>query len=212
METPSLNICVAHSDAVVAAGLAAILRDVPGLATGVRRSSLALLKSETAVPDLLVADYATGLALLGDRPRGDAGRRAPKVLIVTQVDREWEVRTAMTAGAHGYLLLSCELEEIHDAVLSIGQGSRYMCSSIYPLIAGSFSREALTAREADVLHLLASGACNKSIARDLDIAIGTVKAHVRGILDKLDASSRTQAVVIATNRGLVRSGPPALQA
>jgi DNA-binding NarL/FixJ family response regulator len=70
-------------------------------------------------------------------------------------------------------------------------------------MADSLTREALTAREAEVLDLLACGQCNKSIARQLDIAVGTVKAHVKAIMAKLDASSRTQAVSVAAQRGLV---------
>ena len=70
-------------------------------------------------------------------------------------------------------------------------------------MADSLTRDALTARESDVLHLLALGHCNKSIARDLAITVGTVKGHLRAIFSKLQASSRTEAVGIAARRGLV---------
>ena len=64
----------------------------------------------------------------------------------------------------------------------------------------------LTGRETDVLQLLAQGCCNKSIARKLGIGVGTVKTHVKGVMSKLDATARTHAVVVATQRGLIRPG------
>jgi two-component system NarL family response regulator len=70
-------------------------------------------------------------------------------------------------------------------------------------MADSFTRIGLTSRETDVLQLLAQGCCNKSIARELGIGVGTVKTHVKGLFDKLGATARTHAVVLATRRGLV---------
>jgi len=66
-----------------------------------------------------------------------------------------------------------------------------------------FARDQLTAREDQVLQLLARGLCNKTIARQLGIAVGTVKTHVKGIMAKLDASSRTEAARIAAEKGIV---------
>ena len=211
---PLLNICVAHSDALVAAGLVAVLRDMAGLTVCARTSGLPFAEFEAATFDILVIDYVAGLAILTGRRSAELRPGLSKVLIVTQVDREWEVRSAMNAGAHGYVLLKCGLDELLDAVLAIGRGSRYMCSTVSCSIADSFTRQELTAREAEVLHLLASGACNKTISKLLGIALGTVKAHVRGVREKLDATSRTHAVAIATQRGLVRtdSERPALPA
>lgn len=70
-------------------------------------------------------------------------------------------------------------------------------------IAADFAREPLTTREEDVLQLLARGLCNKSIAGRLGIAVGTVKAHVKSIFGKLEASSRTEAASIATELGII---------
>jgi DNA-binding NarL/FixJ family response regulator len=82
--------------------------------------------------------------------------------------------------------------------------------SIAQCMASSLTRGALTESEAEILELLASGAYNKSIARQLDIAAGTAKAHVKSIMRKLEATSRTQAVTVAAQRGLVAM--PALAA
>jgi DNA-binding CsgD family transcriptional regulator len=65
------------------------------------------------------------------------------------------------------------------------------------------SHNELTGREADVLQLLGKGYCNKLIARELDIGVGTVKSHLKRVMSKLNVTARTQAVVVATQRGLI---------
>ena len=84
----------------------------------------------------------------------------------------------------------------------LGTGNRYLSLDVAQKMADSPARESLTARESDVLRLVALGQCNKSIARDLDITVGTVKGQLRAIF-KLDAASRTEAVGIAIRRGLI---------
>jgi DNA-binding NarL/FixJ family response regulator len=117
--------------------------------------------------------------------------------------REQEVRRALEAGVQGYVLLGCSTIEMVEAVRVVGRGSKYLCLQVAQRMADSLTRENLTERELDVLALLSAGCSNKVIARDLDIAVGTVKAHVKGIMGKLAASSRTQAVTVAAERGLV---------
>ena len=92
----------------------------------------------------------------------------------------------------------------------LGRGLRYLGLEVSQRMADSLTRETLTARESEVLRLLAAGLCNKSIASRLLIGVGTVKAHVRGIMGKLGASSRTQVVTIAAQRGLVDEPPLSL--
>lgn len=191
-----LCVSVMHEDPVVDAGLRALLRG---------QIDIDLLEPATAgtatVVDVLVTDYRSALGLLA-RDRGEQGP-APRILIVTQLEREWQVRCALDAGAHGYLLMGCGSGEVMEGVRALGRGSRYLCQAAMHCLADSLTREALTGRETDVLQLLAQGLCNKSIGRRLGIAVGTVKAHVKGILDKLDASTRTQAVIVAAQRGLI---------
>lgn len=126
-------------------------------------------------------------------------------MAVTQIRSEWDVRAAMNAGVDGYVLQGCPLEELIHGVRMLAQGSRYLCPAVVHLIADSLTREALTSRETDVLGLLAQGASNKLIAHQLGIAVGTVKAHMRSIMDKLDATTRAHVVTVACRRGLVSS-------
>jgi DNA-binding NarL/FixJ family response regulator len=163
----------------------------------------------TGVPEVengvIVTDYHRGLQFVRCAracPRPAAGLPVP-VLVVSARDREHEIRFALEEGVHGYLPVSCPPTELADAVLALSRGLRYLSAVVAARMAGSFGRQALTLREHEVLALLACGECNKLISRRLDIAVGTVKSHVKSIMHKLDASSRAKAVSIATERGLV---------
>jgi DNA-binding NarL/FixJ family response regulator len=200
MQTIQSAVHIMHADPVMTAGLHAILAERPEL-----RVTTHLCQPEAQrVARVLVADYDSGIAL-ARQPVPDAFRH-PGVLIVTQLDKEWEVRIAMDAGVHGYVLQSCSPDELQKAVTALSQGQRYLSESVTRSVADSLSRETLTGRETDVLQLLAQGCCNKSIARKLGIGVGTVKTHVKGVMSKLDATARTHAVVVATQRGLIRPG------
>lgn len=200
MHTISSAIHIMHADPVMTAGLHAIIAELPEL-----RVTTNLRQPEAQrVARVLVADYDTGIAL-ARQPMSDSPRH-PSVLIVTQLDKEFEVRIAMDAGVHGYVLQSCSPDELQKAVITLAQGQRYLSESVTRSVADSLSRETLTGRETDVLQLLAQGCCNKSIARKLGIGVGTVKTHVKGVMSKLDATARTHAVVVAAQRGLIRPG------
>lgn len=195
MPADSATVHIVHRDAVMAAGLRAILAACPAL----RVSAHPDRPDALAGPGVTIADYETGVALA--RQRGQRG-----ILIVTQLDREWDVRRAMEAGVHGFLLQSCSPDELHEAVAALLLGRRFLSAAVTRSVADSLGREHLTGRETEVLQLLAEGCCNKTIARRLGIGVGTVKTHVKGVMSKLDATARTHAVVVATQRGLVRPG------
>ncbi|MGI4718466.1 MAG: response regulator transcription factor [Janthinobacterium lividum] len=197
MQAISSAVHIMHADPIVTVGLHAVLAAQPGL-----RVTTHLDQPEAQrVARLLVADYDTGVALARQ-----GGGQGPGVLVVTGFDKEWEVRLALDAGVAGYLPQSCGLAELAHAVDQLVRGQRYLSESMTRSVADSLTREALTGRETDVLQLLAQGCCNKSIARKLGIGVGTVKTHVKGVMSKLDATARTHAVVVATQRGLIRPG------
>ncbi|MFT7773387.1 response regulator transcription factor [Roseateles sp.] len=197
------RIQIQHEDPVLAMGLAAVLR---------RRSdrdvNISGIDPEpNEPPQIVIADHrrAVQLAMVcSDR------RERPSLMAVGTQDRERDIRLALEAGVSGVLLAGCRLDELEDAVNTLKMGSRYVCRSAAQKLAESLGHESLTTRETDVLRLLAKGLGNKAIARELCIAVGTVKTHVKAILDKLDACTRTQAADVAAKRGLVDA--PALQA
>ena len=194
-----LRIRVSHPEPLLAIGLVAALRQQAGfevLVAGVHAES-----SAEEWPDVVVTDYRGGLALA--REAAPTVQRRSAIMVMTMHNREEEVKAAMEAGVHGYLLQGCSIEELATGVNVLASGGRYSCLEVAQRIADSLTREHLTPRETDVLRLLALGQCNKSIARQLDITVGTVKGHLRAIFNKLEAASRTEAVGIATRRGLI---------
>jgi len=198
MQALTTAVHIMHADPIMTVGMHAILAEKSAL----RVTSHLRQPEAQRVARVLVADYDTGVALARQGGPGPG----PGVLVVTQFDKEWEVRIAMDAGVAGYLPQSCGPDELGHAVGLLVRGQRYLSESMTRSVAESLTREALTGRETDVLELLAQGCCNKSIARKLGIGVGTVKTHVKGVMSKLDATARTHAVVVATQRGLIRPG------
>lgn len=197
-----VNVVIAHTDAIVRAGLAALLGAGGDMQVSMAGADPAL----HAGADVIIVDHRGGLEYMRRCANAHHGETPARVLIVTQLDREWEVRTAMMAGVHGYLLQNADAEQLLTAVRTLSRGMRYLSADLSRCVADSFTRIGLTSRETDVLQLLAQGQCNKSIARELGIGVGTVKTHVKGLFDKLGATARTHAVVLATRRGLVGDG------
>jgi DNA-binding NarL/FixJ family response regulator len=138
----------------------------------------------------------------------------PKVLVVTTFDNDDYVHEALLAGASGFLLKRARKEEIAHAVRTVAAGESLLFpEAIRRLVSarppgGKYTRVAktLTRREAEVLRLVATGLSNQDIAAALVISLETVKTHVGNIFGKLGAASRSQAVVIAYEAGVVRPG------
>jgi DNA-binding NarL/FixJ family response regulator len=195
----TLHIVVSHAEPLLAAGLVATLLHEPDFCVATQGEE-ALPAESVAQDRIVITDYETGLRLAAEARRD---RSRTRVLVTTTHDGERDVRVALETGVHGYLLSDCSLEELRQGIRLVRSGSRYLCPEIARRLADSVTREHMTAREDDVLQLLARGLCNKDIARLLDVSVGTVKCHMRNIMDKLDASNRTEAVTIASQRGLV---------
>jgi two-component system NarL family response regulator len=198
VDTARIRILVAHANPLIAVGLAATLRRSDDLEVAVDGLDAAAGWSH----DVVVADGDGGLRRVA-AAREARQSQPPRVLVLCSQVREHEVRRALEQGVHGYLPLDSPIDEFVLGVRTVARGARYLAAASAQCMADSLTRESLTAREAEVLDLLACGQCNKSIARQLHIAVGTVKAHVKAIMAKLDASSRTQAVSVAAQRGLV---------
>jgi DNA-binding NarL/FixJ family response regulator len=134
-----------------------------------------------------------------------------RVVIVTMIDLEREVLAALAAGADAYVLKTAEPERLVAAVEIACDGGAYFDPQIAHLVLARFSAgepskvsgSPLSARETDVLRLIADGVGNAEIATQLHIGLGTVKGHIRDILEKLSAADRTQAAVRALRRGYI---------
>lgn len=199
-----LRALARHNDPLVAAGINAVLIAAPGIEVVTASDS-----SSFPDADVVICDYESGTAWAHHRTiRASAARRVPGVVVITWRDSEADVRTALQSGIGGYLLGNCDLNELVEAVRAVGRGSPYLCGVAAALVAKSLTRTPLTQRESEILRLIASGMSNKWIASELNIALGTVKAHAKAIMDKLGARSRTQATVIAAGRGLLGPHSP----
>jgi two-component system, NarL family, response regulator LiaR len=163
-------------------------------------------------PDVAVVDIGIpaldGVALT---KRVRAELPSTRVVIVTMVDLEDEVLAALAAGADAYCLKSSELERIAEAVRIASEGGAYFDPRIAHVVLARFSASKpsdarfspLTERETEILRLISEGRANSEIAGSLHIGLGTVKGHIRDILEKLSAADRTQAAVVALKKGYI---------
>lgn len=133
-----------------------------------------------------------------------------RVLILTMHDLESEVLAALAAGADAYALKNASPETIVAAVRIAAEGGAYFDPRIAGAVLRHFGSQPdrqtdspLTPRETEVLRMIADGRGNNEIAETLNLGFGTVKGHVRDILEKLAAADRAQAAVIALRRGLI---------
>jgi DNA-binding NarL/FixJ family response regulator len=202
-----IQVRVSYVDPLVAAGLTTVLSQQVDMEVV---QGPAEEKAAASSPQVVVADYAQALTLAARReaqrrhqPQQASARPAVKVLVVTPNDREHDVRSALEAGVDGYLELGCDVGELLSGVRQLARGSRYLSQMAAAHIASSMGRSTLTCRELDVLCLVARGHSNKGVANKLDISEGTVKAHMKAILGKLNANTRTEAANIAQQRGLI---------
>jgi DNA-binding NarL/FixJ family response regulator len=203
-----IRILVVDDHPIVRDGLAAMLGTQPDFEVigEVESGSKAVKRALELRPDVMLLDME-----LPELNGTDVIRRvreeAPDIRIVvfTAFDRDEQVASAIRSGAEGYLLKGAPREEVFRAIRVVHGGG----SLIEPLVATKLLRQfrddpdALTARESEVLQLLAEGRSNGSIAKELFVTERTVKFHVSAILAKLGVSNRTQAAAVARERGLI---------
>jgi DNA-binding NarL/FixJ family response regulator len=123
------------------------------------------------------------------------------LIVLTTYGGDVLARRALKAGANGFILKSMIRRELLDAIRSVHAGRRYIPQQIASELADHYAEDELSDREVEVLREVATGMSNKIIALRLSISEATVKAHIKNIMQKLDASDRTHAVSIATARG-----------
>lgn len=202
-----IRVLVVHGDPVARAGLSVAFGKYSDLE--VQDTIEATGSPSPWVPmglrcpvDVVVADYANGLQLAVQTSR-EGATASPRIVVVAGTDREWEIRGALERGVRGYLLAGCALDDLADGVRAVHRGARHLSPQVAARLAESVAVESLTGREEEVLQLVVDGLCNKAIANRLQIAVGTVKSHLKSTFDKLNVQSRTQAVAAVERRGLL---------
>lgn len=133
---------------------------------------------------------------------------APPVLILTTYDTDADILAAVEAGASGYMLKDAPPEQIRQAVQSAAAGQTALAPEVAARLLGRIRNPApvLSAREVELLELLATGMSNKAISKQLFISEATVKTHLVHIYAKLGVDNRTAAIAVASQRRIIRSG------
>ncbi|WP_345762027.1 response regulator transcription factor [Diaminobutyricibacter sp. McL0608] len=205
-----IRLVIADDHPVVRAGLRALLDHEDGI-TVVGEASTpdeAVELAEKENPDLVLMDLQFG----ADATGAEATRRIreleapPYVLVLTNYDTDGDILSAVEAGASGYLLKDAPPAELIAAVRAAASGE----SALAPAIAGRLLNRmrapqiSLSRREIEVLDQVAAGRSNSEIAAALVVSETTVKSHLVHIFSKLDVSSRTAAVSVARQLGILR--------
>lgn len=201
-----IRVMLIDDHPVVRAGLRTILDafdDIEVVAEGADGS--AALTATTDSVDVVVCDIQMpGMdGITATRRLTEAG--GPPVLILTTYDTEADIVAAVEAGALGYLLKDAPEQALHDAVVTTAQGRRTLSPEVAAALAERVSRprQALSAREIEILRALESGAGNRDLARQLFISEATVKTHLVHIYQKLGVENRTAAITAARERRLI---------
>jgi len=156
-------------------------------------------------PDVTLLDLRMptldGVGVIENIRKQDASAR---VIVLTTYDSDTEILRAIKAGTKAYLLKDARREELLDCIRRVNRGETCIPASLAEKLAAGLSSESLTGRELNVLELLAQGKSNKEIGVNLYISETTVKSHLRSIFRKLNVLSRTEAITVASRRGLIR--------
>lgn len=202
----TIRIMVVDDHLVLRAGIAAILQGQPDmtLIAEAANGAEAVEQFLVARPDVTLMDLQMPrmngvdaiVAIRKESPRA-------RILVLTTYAGDVQALRALRAGASGYLLKSTLRKELLDTIREIHAGRRHIPPEIAQEIAFNATGEELSAREVGILNLVAGGKANKEIGWQLTISEETVKAHLRSIFAKLEASDRTQAVTSALRRGII---------
>jgi DNA-binding NarL/FixJ family response regulator len=214
----TIRVVVADDQQVVRAGFAALLDTQPDITVvgTAADGAEAVRVSREHRPDLVLMDVRMpGMDGIEATRQLLADGDGPRVLVLTTFDLDEYVYDALAAGAGGFLLKDVTAERLFDAVRVVAAGEALLAPAVTRRLIAEFARlrprrpsgphplSSLTARETEVLRLVAEALSNAEIAERLVVSEETVKTHVSRVLGKLGLRDRTQAVVVAYESGLV---------
>jgi DNA-binding NarL/FixJ family response regulator len=206
MSSARLKILIADDHALVRMGLRASLEMEADLQVVAEAGNgeQTLVQFRRHQPDVALIDLRMP-GLDGIQTTAALCREFPqaRVVVISTFQGGDDILRAMQAGAKTYLPKSVQREELIKAVRAIARGETYLPNVVAGRLAERLRRPDLTARELEVLRLVAAGNSNKDIASTLSIEVGTVKLHVGKILEKLHARDRTEAATMAIQAGIV---------
>ena len=215
-----IKVLIADDQAMVRQGFGALLSAQPDLVVvgDAANGAEAVAAARRFDPDVVLMDVRMPVMDGLEATRRLAGAERPKVVILTTFDLDDYVYEALRAGASGFLLKDAPAADLVHAVRVVTGGEALLAPSVTRRLIAEFaarprpdrprpvSLHALTARETEVLRMVARGLSNQEIAAALVLAEQTVKTHVSRMLTKCGLRDRAQAVVLAYESGLVAAG------
>ena len=202
-----IRIVVVDDHPVVRDGLTGMFSGVDGIEVvgeaGNGREALVVV--ERGDPDVVLMDLrmpgGDGVPAIAALRRRSAAR--PRILVLTTFDSDRDIRSALAAGADGYLLKDARRAELIRAVRDLAAGRSVLVPAALAVLSSQTTESGITERETDVLRLVAQGLTNRAIARQLLISESTVKTHLLHVYAKLEVADRASAVRVAWERNLV---------
>lgn len=211
MPAEPIRILVVDDHAVVRRGLESMLSQFDDLTIVGTASSgeEGLAAAEALSPDIVLLDLQMpgmqGLEVLTRFTEKDP--ETPKVVVLTMHDDDETVLKAVRGGAKGYVLKHASQEELAAAIRHVAAGGTRFDEVVVSAFLKESQREAerslLSARDIEILRLVASGCSNKEVARRLYLSVGTIKTHLDDIYRALEVSDRAHAVAVALRKGLL---------
>ena len=206
IDLKSIRILVVDDHPLLREGIAALIADQEDMKIVAEASSghEAIEQFRKHKPDITLMDLqmpeGNGIdAMISVRSEFPHAR----FIVLTTYSGDVHVSRALKAGAKGFLLKSLLRKELLDTIRAVHAGQKRIASDVAAQLADHLVDDPLTAREIEVLRLVAAGNANKLIADQLSITEETVKGHVKNILSKLGANDRTHAVTIGLKRGII---------
>jgi DNA-binding NarL/FixJ family response regulator len=206
-ENGEITVLIADDHEVVREGLRLALLRSPHIRVvgeaGDGETAVSL--TERRKPDVVIMDLRMP-QMDGIEATEEIVARAPdaRVLVFTAYRERALLQRGLESGARGYILKEAPHETLLKAIEKVAGGETFVDPALIPSLAsGKDGQEILTQREREILQLLADGMSNADVAQQLFISQETVKSHVRHILAKLEAETRTQAVAIALREAMI---------
>ena len=215
---PAIRVLLADDQALLRRSLRVIIDSEPGIVViGEAATGAETIAAARALrPDVVLMDirmpHGDGIDATR-RITSDPSLTATRVIVLSMFELDEYVYGALRAGASGFLLKDGHPAQLADAIRRVHAGESLFAPAILAKLIDHYVDQApsaapaslsqLTAREGEVLTLIARGLSNDEIAGDLSVSTNTVKTHVRSLLTKLDARDRVQLVITAYHHGLV---------
>ena len=205
-DMPPIRVLIVDDHPIMRVGITALIASSKEMETVAQAGSgeEAIALHALHLPDITLMDLRLpGISGVETIRRIRSQSPKARFIVLTTYAGDEDIFQAMEAGATGYLVKGMPQEMLVNAVKRVHAGGRYLPPTMSQALASRMPDSSLSNREREVLGLMATGKSNREIANNLGITEATVKCHVSVILGRLNASDRTQAVVIALQRGLI---------